>query len=93
MGKYQIKLTEQAVSDLRDLRKSATPAVVRKVERLVLELSEHPYEGIGHPERLKENYSGLWSRQIDKKNRLIYAVKESDMTIIIISAKGHYSDK
>ena len=27
--------------------------------------------GIGHPEPLKENLSGEWSRTIDDKNRLV----------------------
>ena len=33
------------------------------------------------------------SRQINKKDRLIYKVKEETITIYIVSAIGHYGDK
>jgi toxin YoeB len=45
--------------------------------------------GIGRPEPLKENLSGLWSRRIDEKNRLVYRVE--DNTIFILICKEHYS--
>jgi len=31
--------------------------------------------------------------QIDKKNRIIYLVKEEIVTVFVVSAKGHYNDK
>jgi toxin YoeB len=34
-----------------------------------------------------------WSRKIDKKNRIIYSVNEEVVTVIVISARGHYGDK
>ena len=42
-------------------------------------------------EALKGNLSGLWSRRIDDKNRIIYEVT-SDI-IQIHSLRGHYLDK
>ena len=56
------------------------------------ELAAH-YEGIGSPEPLKYELSGYWSRQINKKDRLIYKVKEETITIYIVSATGHYNDR
>ncbi|MGM0417359.1 MAG: Txe/YoeB family addiction module toxin, partial [Thermodesulfobacteriota bacterium] len=44
--------------------------------------------GIGKPEQLKENLSGLWSRRIDHTNRLVYAVDNKYLTII--SCRFHY---
>jgi toxin YoeB len=47
-----------------------------------------PFEGIGKPERLKEDLSGYWSRRIDETNRLVYEV--NDQAIIIVSCRYHY---
>ncbi len=51
----------------------------------------HPETGLGKPESLKYELSGLWSRKIDKGNRLIYDIFENN--IHVISMRGHYSDK
>ena len=56
-------------------------------------ISNNPYTGIGSPEPLKYNLAEYWSRQIDKKNRIIYQVQEEEVTVIIIAAKGHYGEK
>ena len=47
-------------------------------------------DGIGKPEALKGELSGLWSRRIDETNRLVYRIRE-DM-LEIVSCKGHYDD-
>ena len=61
-----------------------------KIEKILIELSEHPTYGTGQVEQLKGNLSGYWSRRIDKFNRIIYFIEEKIVTITIISAKGHY---
>jgi toxin YoeB len=66
---------------------------IRKIERIFWELSNTPYFGIGSPESLKYNYTECWSREINKKDRIIYQVDEQEVKVYIISAKGHYSDK
>jgi 23S rRNA (cytosine1962-C5)-methyltransferase len=52
-----------------------------------------PYLGIGKPEALKYELSGFWSRKINQKDRMIYKVEEDIVTVFVISAMGHYSDK
>ena len=47
-----------------------------------------PENGIGKPEALKENLSGLWSRRIDDVNRLVYAIEKYQL--IIIACRYHY---
>ena len=54
-------------------------------------LSRNGNEGIGHPEPLKGNLAGWWSREIDEKNRLVYKIE--DETIVIMQCKNHYLDK
>ena len=55
-------------------------------------IQENPYEGIGKPEPLKYNLTGVWSRRIDQEHRLIYEIIDEDTIEIlnIISLKGHY---
>jgi toxin YoeB len=47
-----------------------------------------PSVGIGKPEPLKHNLSGLWSRRISQKDRLIY--KFDEQSIYIFAIGGHY---
>ena len=50
--------------------------------------SDVPSAGIGKPEALKHNLSGLWSRRISQKDRLIYRFDEK--AIYIFALGGHY---
>lgn len=59
-----------------------------KINKLINDAKRTPFDGLGKPEPLKENYSGLWSRRIDDKNRLIYAATDSDISII--GCRFHY---
>jgi len=47
-----------------------------------------PAQGLGKPEPLKHNLSGLWSRRLSQKDRLIY--KFDDKYIYIFAIGGHY---
>lgn len=47
-------------------------------------------QGIGKPELLKHDKSGLYSRRIDEANCLVYEI--SDNQIVVKSCKGHYED-
>ena len=64
------------------------PKMVVKIDRLVDDVSSHPYNGIGKPERLVN--SPCWSRRIDGKHRLVYQVVED--TVWFVSCYGHYGD-
>jgi len=48
-----------------------------------------PCTGIGKPEQLKHNLSGLWSRRLSQKDRIIYKY-DSDY-IYIFAIGGHYN--
>ena len=90
---YNLQFTTKAEEDIAFLKKNGGETVTRKLEQLLIELIEHPKTGTGRVEQLKGDRSSQWSRRIDKKNRLIYTIKETIVTVIIISAKGHYDDK
>jgi len=93
MGKYKIALSEQARVHLLEWKNSGQLIALRKIERIFIELSNNPFSGIGSPEPLKYNLTQCWSRQIDKKNRIIYQVDDDVVTVFIISVKGHYGSK
>jgi len=65
---------------------------LKKIVKLIEDITRNGYTGIGHPEPLKDNLSGYWSREIDDKNRLIYQIL-NDGTVEIIQCRGHYTDK
>ena len=53
----------------------------------------HPLIGTGKPEILKGMGGNVFSREINKKDRLVYEVYEETVVVYVISAEGHYSDK
>lgn len=61
---------------------------LKRINRLIAEVRQTPFEGIGKPEALKENLSGFWSRRIDDSHRLPYAVTDTHITII--ACRYHY---
>jgi toxin YoeB len=65
--------------------------VIKKINKLIRDILRNGNNGIGHPEPLKGNLSGYWSREIDDKNRLIYKLLD-DGKILIVHCNGHYSD-
>ncbi len=64
---------------------------LRRINKLIKDIQRSPFEGLGHPEPLSENLAGWWSRRIDEKNRIVYKTIENNS--IILSCKGHYTDK
>ena len=59
MGRYFVVLTDTTKQQLVKLYKSGDKLLIRRIERILNELSEHPFEGIGKPEQLKYEFSGL----------------------------------
>ena len=61
---------------------------IKRINSLIKDIQRNPIEGIGKPEQLKENLSGLWSRRIDDVNRIVYRI--TDDAIEILAVKNHY---
>lgn len=53
-------------------------------------LRNDPSQGLGRLEQLKHELSGLWSRRLSQKDRLIYRFE--DNAIFIFAISGHYDD-
>jgi toxin YoeB len=93
MGKYFIDISINSQKELRLHYNSGDRITLKRIERIFEELAYHPFQGIGKPEALKYKLSGYWSRELNKKDRLIYRVDENAKSVFIVSARGHYGDK
>jgi len=89
---YILEFTNQAVEDLKWLKRTDQNAY-NKVQKLLLELIEHPTTGTGKPELKKYNLSGFYSRRITHKHRLVYQINDEMISVLVLSTVGHYGDK
>lgn len=63
---------------------------LKRINKLIQSCLHSPFEGIGKPEPLTGELAGFWSRRIDQKHRLVYAV--TDASIDIVQCRDHYDD-
>ena len=63
---------------------------LKRINLILKDIERDNFDGIGKPEPLKNNLSGLWSRRIDNTNRFVYFITND--TICIVQCKGHYTD-
>ena len=70
---------------LRQKDKNLHKALCRLLKEM---LRDDPSTGTGKPEPLKHNLSGLWSRRISQKDRVIYRCDSKYVYIFAIG--GHY---
>lgn len=61
---------------------------VKRINKLISDTIRHPFTGRGDPEPLQHELTSYWSRRINKKDRMVYAVYED--RIEIIQLKFHY---
>nr|CAI9751195.1 RelE-like toxin [Caudoviricetes sp.]CAI9751691.1 RelE-like toxin [Caudoviricetes sp.] len=90
---YEIELTDLARTQLEEWRKSGQKKTLMRIVSLLEELAVHPTSGRGQVERLRGNLSGYWSRRIDKASRLVYRIDNGRVVVVVVSVRGHYSDK
>jgi toxin YoeB len=62
--------------------------LLKRINALITDISRHPFTGLGEPEPLKHNWSGYWSRRINREHRLVYKV--IDNGVIIAQCRYHY---
>lgn len=78
--------TWQAYETLRSKDKQLHKNLCKLLKEMLR--SQDPATGIGKPEPLKHGLSGLWSRRLSQKDRLIY--RFDDDAIYIFAIGGHY---
>ncbi len=62
--------------------------ILKRINQLIKDIQQTPYQRIGNPEPLKYDLAGFWSRRIDREHRLVYQF--FDQEILIYSCKYHY---
>lgn len=90
---YTLAFSDRAEQHIAYWQRSGQIKTLAKIFRMLEELKEHPRTGTGKPEPLKEGLAGYWSRRIDKKNRLVYAIEDNVVVVDVVSARGHYDNK
>lgn len=88
---YKVNFLQQAKEDLDWFRKNDKPSYIKCFD-LIREIIESPREGIGKPERLKYYTGEVYSRRVNLRDRLIYAIYENIFEIDISSCKTHYNE-
>jgi toxin YoeB len=84
----EVELKKKALADRDYWKQRGDVKIQRRITDLIDDICDHPFTGIGKPEPLKHELSGLWSRRITRDHRIIYEV--SGGKISIVSMKGHY---
>jgi toxin YoeB len=90
---YRLILLPGAEQDLEAHIKAGNKQHLKKIFALFEELKQHPQTGTGKPKFLKYRQSGVWSRRIDDKHRMLYTIENETVTVHVIALWGHYNDK
>lgn len=82
-----VQLSREAIEDLTWLVTHERKLAIRLL-KLLDEIAGDPFKGTGKPEPLRGELSGMWSRRIDQKHRVVYSV--TDDSILVYACRGHY---
>ena len=62
--------------------------MLKRINRLIREITRDPFSGTGKPEPLKHGLSGYWSRRINDEHRIVYRIAED--AVLIAQVRYHY---
>lgn len=83
----KIFLTAAAREDLA-FWEQTNPKIVLKINSILESILVDPAIGIGKPEKLKYDLSGIWSRRIDHRHRMVYQIQND--TVIVLQLRDHF---
>lgn len=89
---YSLSFAPDVIKTMSKWKKS-NPILFKKLSKILLDIMEHPREGIGHPEPLVGGGDTTYSRRISGKDRIIYDIDDNQIVVLVIDLGGHYSDK
>ncbi len=87
----EIVILPKAEDDLLYWKRTGNRRIMKRIEVLLSDILEHPFEGIGKPEPLKGEQHGLWSRRITDEHRLVYSISSGKVYVYVLSLRFHYS--
>ena len=91
LTQYKLDFTKEAAAQLEKLKRGDKNGHSKCFELIIAIMSE-PRAGIGKPEQLRHHEEEVWSRRINEKDRIIYAIFEEDEFVLIQSVLGRYDD-
>lgn len=77
MEKFKASFTPQFLKEL-DYWQDTNLGTYRRIQRLIADVAEDPFHGIGKPKLIKD----CWSRRITQEHRLVYAVDGRGITFL-----------
>jgi len=100
---YKYIETKSAINDKKLILKSYPKAVQSKLHYFISEILDTPrnLNTVGNPEELKHTEVETWSRELTKKDRIVYSIEpgadydmpEESEIIVLHQYLGHYDDK
>ena len=77
MIEYELEFTQEALDDIQRHKKSGNKPLLKKLEKLLLELRQHPSTGTGQVEILKHYKEETWSRRNCKPKKRKLEIKRN----------------
>ena len=89
-----VKFSPNALNQFFDVQER-DKRLFKALKKIIEDTQRNGTAGLGHPEPLKENLSGLWSKRLNDGNRMVFRiVSENDFDVVeIAECRTHYSDK
>ena len=84
----EVEYKKKALEDRAYWKQQGNLKIQNRISELIEDICRHPFTGIGKPEPLKYELTGLWSRRITQQHRIIYEVFNGKISVL--SMKGHY---
>jgi toxin YoeB len=76
----KVDYTKNAAEDI-SYWKNKDIKIYHRIKKIIDNIVENPFIGIGKPEALKYNLSSKWSRRITQEHRIVYEVVDEKMII------------
>ena len=100
---YRYIELDKALSNKKTIQQSFPKGVQSKLFRLVNDILTNPRNkfAVGKPEELKYTDTEKWSRELTKKDRIVYSIEpgvlhnmsDVDEVVVFHQYLGHYGDK
>lgn len=84
---WKVLLSKQAVKDVKKIKQAGLSA---KLKALFVLLENNPFTVPPRYESLVGNLQGFYSRRINIKHRLVYAVDEKKYAVHVLRCWTHY---
>ncbi|MFA6116441.1 MAG: Txe/YoeB family addiction module toxin [Sphingomonas sp.] len=84
-----IAFSRHAAADYRAWE-TEDPAMAARLQALIADVMDDPFQGAGKPEALRGVLSGWWSRRIGREHRLVYRVAGRGTAAVLQIAQCRY---